>query len=58
MELRISGTPGECRGIVQILREAVPSDSIQRVSRFYANKRPGEPKDQGRVYVTLEIKEA
>jgi len=49
---------GDWGNVDQDDREAVPSDSIQRVSRFYANKRPGEPKDQGRVYVTLEIKEA
>jgi hypothetical protein len=58
MEVRLSGTPGECRAFVQLLKEAAPPDSIRKISRFYINKRPDEPRDQGRVYVTLEIGEA
>lgn len=57
MEVRLSGTPGECRSAVQLLQSSIP-ERIIRISPFYANKRPGEPKDQGRVYITLELPEA
>lgn len=58
MELRVMGTPGECRAFVEVLKGAVPPDTIRRVSPFYANKRPGEDRDKGRVYIALEIGEA
>lgn len=56
MELRAYGTPGECKAFVEVLKGTIPPESIQRISRFYANREPDGNK--GRVYINLEIEEA
>jgi hypothetical protein len=52
VELRLSGTRYECGKVLIALREAFP-DTIEKVSGYYPNKRPGE-EGTGRVYVTLK----
>lgn len=51
MELRITGTRRECGEVMAAIRQAFP-DSIEKVSDYYPNKRPGE-EGTGRLYVHL-----
>ena len=56
VELRISGTQRECGALIAIIRGALPYGSIEKASRYYPNKRPGE-EGTGRVYLTIKAGE-
>lgn len=53
MDLRLSGTRIECGRVVAAIREAFP-ESIEKVSEYYPNTRPGE-EGTGRLYLRLKV---